>query len=355
NALVKRRIRTLTEQLLNPDVVAARVAELTDLIEADAAADRAVWHTYGSQQTARYAAGQIISNYVVPQYQRLLGSFANSGRIARWPQPEPPAVSMAVDHATGIVTITNHSGDSVDISQFRIDGIGLVVPGGTVLLPGRSARYFSDSAASLVGLFGAAPGGVYTGSLADNKPLELVTRAGTMVARDARLAPGKTTTIKGSPNRSAVISIIATETGAPGYLQVLACGTAPGATSNLNADRAGQTVAGLAVIRFDAKGEACVYNQSVTHVVVDLQGYLATAAFDDIADVRLVDTRNGPRPEAGTQVTITATPNRSAVVSLISVDNAAPGYLQVLPCGDAPGATSNLNTSRAGQIAAGLA
>jgi len=44
-------------------------------------------------------------------------------------------------------------------------------------------------------------------------------------------------------------------------------------------------------VRFDAAGRACVFNQTGTHIVVDLQGYMAEGAFDDVADLRLLDTR----------------------------------------------------------------
>ena len=87
------------------------------------------------------------------------------------------------------------------------------------------------------------------------------------------------------------VSIIATETSGPGWLQVLPCGATPGTTSNVNFDRAGAIVNGLATVPFDNNGTACVYIQASTHVVVDLQGYFDTAAFDDVADQRLLDTR----------------------------------------------------------------
>ena len=84
----------------------------------------------------------------------------------------------------------------------------------------------------------------------------------------------------GAPNATAVISIVATEATGPGYLQVLPCGSRPGAYSNLNVDRRGQTIANLAIVRLDASGETCVYTQSGAHIVVDLQGYLADGAFN---------------------------------------------------------------------------
>ena len=44
-----------------------------------------------------------------------------------------------------------------------------------------------------------------------------------------------------------------------------------------------QARAGLVFIRFDASGRACVFNQTAANVVVDIQGYMATSAFDDVA------------------------------------------------------------------------
>ncbi|HRE01599.1 MAG TPA: hypothetical protein PLV68_09885, partial [Ilumatobacteraceae bacterium] len=107
----------------------------------------------------------------------------------------------------------------------------------------------------------------------------------------AKPANWSQTVVTGRPNRSAIISLVATQTSLATYLQVLPCGAEPGATSNLNADRSGQTIAGLAVVRFDANGEVCVFVQHATHVVVDLQAYLSDAAFEDITDLRILDTR----------------------------------------------------------------
>ena len=74
-------------------------------------------------------------------------------------------------------------------------------------------------------------------------------------------------------------------------MQVLPCGATPGASSNLNIDAVGQTIAGVAFVRFDGSGTACLFTLSSTHLVADLQGYLAAGSFDDIADVRVLDTR----------------------------------------------------------------
>ena len=126
----------------------------------------------------------------------------------------------------------------------------------------------------------------------------MVLLASAIAASAARAAPpptGGSTVIAGTPNATGVVSLIATDTSGPGYLQVLPCGTTPGAYSNLNVNGAGQTIATLAFVRFDTSGRACVYDQTSTNVVADLQGYMNTGAFDDITDVRLVDTRTTAR------------------------------------------------------------
>ena len=171
----------------------------------------------------------------------------------------------------------------------------------------------------------------------------------------SRPGNGSQTEIRGLPNRTGVVSIVATETTRAGFVQVLPCGSTPGATSNLNIDAAGQTRAVLAFVRFDAAGRACLFTQHATHLVADLQGYLGVTAFDDITDVRVLDTRGGPAPAVGSQTVVRGRPASTAVVSVVADATTGPGYLQFLPCGATPGAASNLNTDVAGQTVAGLA
>jgi hypothetical protein len=146
-----------------------------------------------------------------------------------------------------------------------------------------------------------------------------------------------------------------TETDAAGYVQVLPCGGAAGGSSNLNADATGQTRSGLAFVRFDGAGVACLFNQRGTHLVADLQGYMVDGSFDDVIDERVLDTRAGTRPADGSVTTISGRAGATAVVSIVATDTSAAGYVQVLPCGTAPGGSSNLNVDAAGQTIAGLA
>jgi len=174
------------------------------------------------------------------------------------------------------------------------------------------------------------------------------------VGQLARVPAGRQTELVGDADRSVVVSLVSVDNVAPGFVQVLPCGAVAGGSSNLNADAAGQIRSGLAVVRFDGSGRACLFNQRATHLVADLQGWFAPGAFDDVTDIRLLDTRSGPKPVPGTQTQISGRPNATGVVSIVMTETDAAGYVQVLPCGAAAGGSSNLNADAAGQTRSGL-
>jgi predicted esterase len=175
------------------------------------------------------------------------------------------------------------------------------------------------------------------------------------VAQRPRVAPQRQTAFHGDANKSAVISLVAVDAAAPGYVQLLQCGTTPGSSSNLNIDAPGQTRAVIAAGRFDGAGNLCLFNQPRTHLVADLQGYFMDGALDDIIDERILDTRLTSQPEGGSQTQLTGRPNSTAIASLVITGTTGPGYVQVLPCGAEPGESSNLNADGSGQTRAGLA
>jgi acetyl esterase/lipase len=170
-----------------------------------------------------------------------------------------------------------------------------------------------------------------------------------------RPADGERVVITGRPDSTGVVSLVATDTTSAGYVQLLPCDEVAGGASNLNIDAAGQTRATLAFVRFDAAGRACVFVQRSVHVVVDLQGYMATGSFDDLVDSRLIDTRVSAKPVAGSITQITGRPDSTGVVMIVATETAAAGYVQALPCDQPAGEYSNLNVDRPGQTIAGLA
>lgn len=72
-----------------------------------------------------------------------------------------------------------------------------------------------------------------------------------------------------------VLNLTATDATAPGFVQVGAHGTlVPGANSNLNLEKAGQTIPNAAIVTTDSTLYGVdVYTQNGTHVIADIAGY----------------------------------------------------------------------------------
>ncbi len=362
--LIRQRIRTLVEEELTPSLFRSRIDELRGQVGALADQDRSIWRTYGTQQSPADAAEDIMSRYIVPQHNRLLGPFVRSGRVAATSQPAIPSVSIldvqydTVGDRPPHVILRNNSQRVVDLSGFEIRELDFVVRGGTMLAPGQTAVAVHDDLGRLGGLFS---GRVFAGQFGEDihefgDGFQLRNREGAIVASWTLVPPRQVTEISGSANTSAFVSIVAAQTRGYGYLQVLDCAAEPGSTSNVTHDRNGQVRAGAGVVRFDADGKLCVYNAAAGHVIVDVQGYFADAAIDDVDDQRLLDTREtGGLVPAGSMTPISGRANSSAMISLAGVRSAGRHFLQVLPCDAQPGEYSNLNFDAANQNRTGLA
>ena len=349
--MVRRRVRTLTEELLEPNRFRQRVTDLAADVRPDAVLDRAVWGTYGGTADPGVEANRIVDSFVVPQYQRLLGSFAATGRIAATPQPAVPAVVIESVSYQGVehVVLRNLSGDTVDLSGFEIPQLDVAVAAGTVLLPGRAAIVLHEDVEHTAGLFdGLVVAGFFDATLLDAVDgITLTNRAGAVVSTWDLLPPGQMTEFRGEPGRSALVGIAAVRSSGRGWLQVVPCDEAPGATSNVNTDGPGQVRAALALTAFADDGTACIYNAMGTHEIADVQGYFASGVIADVPDRRLLDTRQGSPVAARSTVRVTGgPPGASGIVNLTAVRTGPTGYLAVVPCsltGAVEPPTSNLN------------
>lgn len=183
---------------------------------------------------------------------------------------------------------------------------------------------------------------------------------------------------------AAVLNVTVTETVRAGYVQVLPgdAGTL-GASSSLNFDGAGATMAGLVTAPVGADGTVRVLVHSGGHVVVDAFGWFTPSGpsrdgrlefVPPPSPRRMLDTRarGGLVPAGGTVVLPLAVNEvhypffsggpgmvgrgfASAVVLNVTVTEATgPGFWQVVPTGGATplGGSSNLNVTRAGQTIA---
>jgi len=168
------------------------------------------------------------------------------------------------------------------------------------------------------------------------------------------------------------LNITMTEATADGYIQVVPTGgsTPLGASSNLNVVT-GQTKANLVMVPVGADGRVTLYTQSGGHLIADVMGWFSDGSgpagsdglFVALDPVRLLDTRVDGRPGENSVTTVSPLGQHGfpsgGVVAVVgnatATEAAAPGFVQVLPFGQAPGGSSTLNLERAGQTLANAA
>ncbi len=168
-----------------------------------------------------------------------------------------------------------------------------------------------------------------------------------------------------------VMNITATGPTAGGYITVYPCDQGRPNASNLNY-AAGQTIPNLTITKIGALGKICIYTDSPTHLIADVDGYYPSGSpYTPLQPTRLADTRvggvtiDGQYANTGpvqhdTEIQL-ATTNRtgtpaaaSAVVLNITITNPqSGGYITVYPCGTPKPNASNLNYN-AGQTIANL-
>lgn len=160
--------------------------------------------------------------------------------------------------------------------------------------------------------------------------------------------------------QAAFLNITAAQTEADGFVTAFPCDADGDGTlddrpvaSSLNPDP-DRIVSGLVSATPDADGNVCIYTESATQLIVDVQAYIpGTAEYTAIEPTRLLDTRSGAKPGAGSVQVIdvsdvdgTDGPDGSSavLVNITSAQTDSDGFITAYPCdADRPN-TSNLNT-----------
>jgi hypothetical protein len=170
------------------------------------------------------------------------------------------------------------------------------------------------------------------------------------------------------------LNVTATNTAVPGFITAWPAGLPRPLASNLNVERAGQTIANLVMVPLSADTKVALYSQSPLDLVADLEGYVtgpgATPStdglFTPLVPVRALDTRSSaplPRltggvpsslPLAG-RVGVPATGVAAVLMNVTATGADGPGFVTVFPGGSAVPLASNLNVSGAGQTIPNLA
>ena len=183
-------------------------------------------------------------------------------------------------------------------SAWRIGGVAAVLAGAVVVVGGPVASARPDTTVGVAEVAGAALVPVAPARLLD-------TRTGVggalgPVAAGAEV-PLQVSGRDGIPSDAVAVAltVTATEPTAPGYVTVWPTGLERPVASNLNVERAGQTIADGVVVPLGTGGQVSLLAQSETHLVVDVTAYWRAAAttdggrFTPVTPARVLDTRTG--------------------------------------------------------------
>ena len=137
-----RRLRSLADELLAPGRYELAIQAAVPLIAAEAELDRQKWGWYGENQPLDVAVQILEDEYLAPRRTHLLNTHRVAGEIPEAQDPSAPILIHELMYNPGggpdheFVELYNPSTtESVDLSHWRVEGIGLIIPPGTVLLP----------------------------------------------------------------------------------------------------------------------------------------------------------------------------------------------------------------------------
>ncbi|MEO7398408.1 MAG: hypothetical protein ABIW84_07580, partial [Ilumatobacteraceae bacterium] len=192
-------------------------------------------------------------------------------------QTIPNSVIVPIGNG-GKVTLFTNAGTHIlaDVSGYFVDASSAVAAGRYVAVP--PTRVLDTRAGSALNYAGPAPD------------------AGATVRVNAATAAG----LPAGQVAAIVINVTATEAVGAGFVQVAPAGAlTPGASSNLNIARAGQTIPNLVVVPVSVAGEIDLFTQSGTNLIVDVLGWFTNTSapmstsglYFPVSPERVLDTR----------------------------------------------------------------
>jgi hypothetical protein len=168
---------------------------------------------------------------------------------------------------------------------------------------------------------------------------------------------------------SVAVNVTAINPLLAGFLTVFPCGEEIPVASTLNFTP-GSIVPNSAVVKVGANGAICIYSNTETDIVVDVNGYDAAQAVVRLFEpARVLETRpgfltadglallNGPRPsdsvlelQIGGRLGVPTT-IRAAVLNITVTQATGPGFVTVFPCGGTRPIASTLNYGQGSTVA----
>jgi DNA-binding beta-propeller fold protein YncE len=183
------------------------------------------------------------------------------------------------------------------------------------------------------------------------------------------LTPGATvrlhiTGVAGVPDGAAAVSLNVTvnQARAPGFVTVWPSGLRQPTASNLNVDRAGQTIANAVVVPVGADGSVDIFDQPGGQLIVDINGAWTPAGssaggrFLPTTPTRVLDTRStAPVTTLRLSLGENARHASAAAVNLTATNPKQGGFVSVWPAGTPQPQVSTLNVEHPGQTIANFA
>jgi hypothetical protein len=155
---------------------------------------------------------------------------------------------------------------------------------------------------------------------------------------------------------SALLNLTATNSATDGFVTAYPCDKARPTASSLN-PHAGSATTNLVSAPLAADGTVCLFTSQSTDLIADLAGFHpAGSSYVATGAERLLDTRTGTKPAAGTTLTLQVsgkgTPQvpadaKAAYLNVTSTNSAGNGYVTVYPCGTPRPLASSSNTALA--------
>jgi hypothetical protein len=167
--------------------------------------------------------------------------------------------------------------------------------------------------------------------------------------------------VYGVPATAAGVALNVTITGATndGFATIFPCGQPTPTTSSVNYAK-GQDVPNFVLAKPGLSGKVCVFSSAPADVIVDVSGYFEadTGFTATAAPVRFLDSRETTRVEAGTTKELIVAGDKGIpanakgiALNVTAVGASADGFMTVYPCGEPVPLASNLNYTKARDIA----
>ena len=225
---------------------------------------------------------------------------------------------------------------------------------------GGKVCFYSQQAVDLiVDVAGFFPAG--SGYVAQASPQRAADTRGKARVGGTTIQDIAVTGVFGVPTTATGVALNVTIAGASsdGFATVFPCGQQTPTASNVNYAK-GQDIPNFVIATPGVGGKVCVFSSAPADVIVDVSGYFEQGSgfTATAAPVRFLDSRETTRIIAGTSKELTVAGDkgipadaRGVAMNVTAVGASADGFMTVYPCGQPTPVASNLNYTKARDVA----